>query len=204
LTAGNEASRPFLNAALFAIQVNCSALADKALSQDLILHGLESKPYLILCKLEIQRNNFPKAYEVLKDALKLNGKDSAVWEAIGNLHYIQGRFTESKIAYETVLSCTANDTNSEVKIDLVYIRLGSIFLNYSFDANESAAKKVPLTDVAVNSGRIAKSMFIKACAANGTSKSWLGLGQACFALKEYIEAEDAFSVLYFLFRKQIF
>lgn len=158
---------------------------------------MDPKPYLLLSKLEVQRNNFSKAYEVLKDALKLNGKNSSVWEAIGNLHYIQGRFTESKIAYETVLSCIANGPSSEVKIDLVYIRLGSIYLNYSFDTTESVAKKVRLTDVNETSGRIAKSMFIKACSANGTSKSWLGLGCACFALKEYIEAEDAFSVLYF-------
>jgi cytochrome c-type biogenesis protein CcmH/NrfG len=42
---------------------------------------------------------------------------------------------------------------------------------------------------------------MKACSINGTSKSWLGLGRACFALKEYAEAEDAFSVKCYLFQE---
>jgi cytochrome c-type biogenesis protein CcmH/NrfG len=42
--------------------------------------------------------------------------------------------------------------------------------------------------------RLAKNMYLKACATRGTSQSWLGTGRACFALKEYHEAEDAFSV----------
>jgi Flp pilus assembly protein TadD len=55
------------------------------LSHDLIINGLDSKPYLLLSQLEIQRKNYAKAFEVINDALKLDRKDPSIWAALGNL-----------------------------------------------------------------------------------------------------------------------
>jgi len=40
----------------------------------------------------------------------------------------------------------------------------------------------------------AKAMYIHASEIKPTSQTWLGVGKACYLLKEYSEAEDALSV----------
>jgi Flp pilus assembly protein TadD len=58
-------------------------MVDKALAQDMIFNGSDSKPYLLLSKLEVQKNNFAKASEILTETLKLNKTDATVWAEIG-------------------------------------------------------------------------------------------------------------------------
>ncbi len=40
----------------------------------------------------------------------------------------------------------------------------------------------------------AKLLLLKACEVAPTASTWLGVGKVCFRLKEYNDAEDAFSV----------
>jgi hypothetical protein len=90
------------------------------------------------------------------------------------------------------------DDKKGLKVDLVYIRLGHIYLKLAYQNTkvpEPAISNLSLAQKAdENYARIAKTMYLNACSINGTSQSWLGAGRACFALKEYEEAEDAFSV----------
>jgi cytochrome c-type biogenesis protein CcmH/NrfG len=70
-----------------------------------------------------------------------------------------------------------------LKLDQIYIRLGSIYLHESLNRNP----------VDQNSAQIAKSMFLKSCHIYPTSRSWLGVGRACVLLEEFVDAEDAFA-----------
>lgn len=80
---------------------------------------------------------------------------------------------------------------------MVYIRIGSIYLRNAYGAatpfmiSQLQISKQKDVHVDFSLALIAKSMFLKACSTNPSSDSWLGAGRACFALKEYQEAEDA-------------
>jgi tetratricopeptide (TPR) repeat protein len=176
----SEAGLPriFTVLAQFAIDLNNSVATDKLLAQDMVLHGLDTKPYLLLCKLEFQRKNFSKAEKILQDALKCNAFDCAVWNSIGHLHYVQNHFNEANTAYENALSYFKSGRN--VELHLIYIRLGLI-------AVEIGQRKPKDQDQI----RIAKAMFLKACQIKPSCESWLGVGKACLQLKEYDQAEDA-------------
>lgn len=211
-----SASRHFYITAEFAIHINCGDLADKALAQEIILNGKCTEPYILLSNLEIQRENFGKATEMLSQAFEITKADPHVWCAIGkglyfnltgHLNYIQKKYQESKIAFETVFTLST-DAMKDLKLDLIYIRLGNIYMKLA--CNYSQVPETCITDLSVpqnvdeNSARIAKSMYLKACGIHGTSQSWLGAGRACFALKEYDEAEDSFSVNFIIdSRKQM-
>ena len=86
----------------------------------------------------------------------------------------------------------------ENELTEIYIRLGTIHLRnaYSLPHNIPLISKVTkdVNNIDEDFARIAKNMYLKACALCPSSQSWLGAGKACFALKEYTEAEDAFSV----------
>jgi uncharacterized protein HemY len=96
--------RPFIEAAEFAIMINCGDVADKCLAHDIVLNSPSVLPSLLLCRLEIQRRNFSKANDALESALAVNNADPDVWTALGHLYFLQHKFAEAKAAYETVLS----------------------------------------------------------------------------------------------------
>ena len=73
----------FSQAAEFAIQLNCGGVADRALAHELISNGPTIGPYLLLSKLESQRNDFVKAMDALHQALQIKNSDPAVWAEIG-------------------------------------------------------------------------------------------------------------------------
>ncbi|KAJ3371784.1 hypothetical protein HDU91_004929 [Kappamyces sp. JEL0680] len=198
--------RNYHELAEFAIQFNCGAVADKALSQELILSGPSIQPYLTMSSLEIQRGDMKKASEFLMKALEINKSDCLVWAALGNctwlmkgnFHYIQKKYHEAKIAFDNVLSLAEKKDSNKMCLDLVYRRLGHIHLKSAYNCNA-----VPNTSISVlhspgvadeNAARLAKTMYLNACSINATSQTWLGVGRACFALGEYSEAEDAFAV----------
>ncbi|KAJ3259831.1 Cilia- and flagella-associated protein 70 [Boothiomyces macroporosus] len=177
--------KPTLELAEFAIQINCAFLADRVLAQEVIQNGLNFYPYLLLSQLEIQRYNYSQAENYLKDALKIDPS---------NLNFIQNKVNETRVAFETVLSIIKEIP----QLDLIYIRLGTLYLRMAFknltDENSLFGLLCNETEeFDENLARISKSMYLKACEIQGTCQSWLGAGQACFALKEYEQAEDAFS-----------
>ncbi|KAJ3276552.1 Cilia- and flagella-associated protein 70 [Terramyces sp. JEL0728] len=168
-----DSSKPNVELAELAIQINCAFIADRVLAQEIIQNGLNFYPYLLLSQLEIQRSNYAQAENYLKEALKIDQSNPRIWAAIDN----------SEIPH----------------LDLIYIRLGNLYL-LTACKNSVPGKSIfeLLFDDNVEFdeswARIAKSMFLKACEIQGTCLSWLGAGQACFALKEFEQAEDAFSV----------
>ena len=91
------------------------------------------------------------------------------------------------------------DEKGSLKVELVFLRLGHIYLKLAY--HNSLALDSPLSQpqaqgskIDESSALIAKNMYLSSCAVCGTSQSWLGVGRACFALRHYDEAEDAFSV----------
>ncbi|KAJ3324059.1 Cilia- and flagella-associated protein 70 [Boothiomyces sp. JEL0866] len=198
------AAKPSIELAEFAIQINCAFIADRVLAQEIIQNGLNFYPYLLLSQLEIQRSNYSQAENYLKDALKIDQTNPRIWAAIGNrsltagnLNFIQNKFNETKIAFETVLSFI-KETKDIPQLDLIYIRLGNLYLQSACKQSSSEKSLFELlyeekVEFDENLARISKSMYLKACEVQGTCQSWLGAGQACFALKEYDQAEDAFS-----------
>ena len=45
---------------------------------------------------------------------------------------------------------------------------------------------------------MSKTMYLRACEIAPTSRTWLGVGRACFILGEFDEAEDSWAVCLFL------
>ncbi|KAI8901936.1 hypothetical protein BC833DRAFT_575629 [Globomyces pollinis-pini] len=191
-TNPNGLPRPLIQVAEFAININCVLMADRALAQDLLTNGPTVEPYLLLSQLQIQHLNYTKANEFLLEALKLDQNNAAIWASIGNLNYIQKRYDEAKSAFETIFSL--NYDHEKIRLHLIYIRLGHIYLRlaYSLTATDELVEHFS-KHADDNLAIIAKSMFLKSCELKSTSQAWLGTGQACFALKEYTEAETAFS-----------
>jgi Flp pilus assembly protein TadD len=161
----------------------------------------------MISTLEIQREDFNKAADALNQALSISKHDCRVWAAIGHLNFLQKKYAEAKIAYETTLSLCQGKyhissqekkTPTEFRLDLVCRRLGHIYMKLAYNwvivpdcSIVSLSESNQMVDEI--SARLAKNMYLKACSISGTSQTWLGVGRACYALKEYDEAEDAFS-----------
>ncbi|KAJ3416941.1 Cilia- and flagella-associated protein 70 [Chytridiales sp. JEL 0842] len=187
----------FLSAAIFLIQINAGLLAERALSHELLQTGPSVIPYLQLCQLEIQRGNFDRAQDHIKEALQVRQDDPNAWACLAHLQHRQKNYAEAKVSYETVLSLPYEPNNTP----LIYTRLGSIYLgSISTVANGHIfrAGKANLPAIEherhiqdTNFAKMAKSMFLRACEAHASAQSWLGVGKACIALGEYDEAEDA-------------
>ncbi|RKO83519.1 hypothetical protein BDK51DRAFT_34747, partial [Blyttiomyces helicus] len=173
-----DAPSIFMAAAEFLIQCHAGQLAERALAQ-VLLRGPRVKPYLLLSQLEIQRSDYVRAAEYLNQALAVQQDEPNVWAAMGHLQYIQKLWDEAQTSFETVLTLPQEPTN----VSLIYVRLGSIYLQ-----NATSAKPID-----ASLARLGKSMYLRACELNGSSVSWLGVGKACLALKEFDEAEDALS-----------
>ncbi|KAH6572162.1 hypothetical protein BASA50_005685 [Batrachochytrium salamandrivorans] len=198
---GMDGPSHYLEAAKFAVNAHLSDFADRALSQELLVHAPSVQPHILLSHLKIQQGQYSKALDHLKDALNMDSSHVSTWAELGHLHYIQNKFTEAKHAYDTALSLNYD----EKEVVLIFIRLGSIYLRNAYQ------ETLPLSDshivtishlqflkhreesVDIGLALIAKNMFLKATCIAPSSQSWLGAGKACFALKEYQEAEDAFA-----------
>ncbi|KAJ3168634.1 Cilia- and flagella-associated protein 70 [Geranomyces variabilis] len=171
--AAEGAQSIFLLAAEFLIHCHAGQLAERALSQEILQSNAMVRPKLLLHQLELQRSNFRLAEEHLQAALEVQQDHPDVWAALGHLHFLQKQWDAAKSSYETVLTLSQEPNN----ISLVYTRLGSLHLRQKAGDAGSA--------------RMAKSMFLRACAAGPSAASWLGVGKACMAAEEWEEAEDA-------------
>ncbi|TPX60566.1 hypothetical protein PhCBS80983_g01686 [Powellomyces hirtus] len=175
LVGSDEAPSIFVSAAEFLIHCHAGQLAERALSQEILQTNTVVNPQLLLHQLELQRSNFRLAEQHLQDALDVRQDDPDVWAALGHLQFVQKMWEAAKGSYETVLTLSQEPKN----ISLVYTRLGSLYLRHKG------------TDAAA--ARLAKSMYLRACAASPSAASWLGVGKACIAAEEWDEAEDALS-----------
>jgi Tfp pilus assembly protein PilF len=108
---GQPSKNHFLQVAEFAVNAHLSILADQALSQELVTNGPTVRPYLLLAQLECQRNNYKASEEQLREALFLGPQSEEVWAAMGHLFFKQGKFKESRTAYETVLALGTLNAN---------------------------------------------------------------------------------------------
>ncbi|TPX37150.1 hypothetical protein SmJEL517_g01059 [Synchytrium microbalum] len=175
--------------AAFFIHVNAVVLAEVALAQELLVSGPSVHPYLLLSRLEAQRGTpraTSRATENLRTALEIKRDDPNVWAALGHLQYSQEQWEDAQLSYETVLSMPEEPTG----LGLVYSRLADLTLRSALPAND----KLPGTlAVDVSGARLAKSMYLRACELEPSSRTWIGVGKAAWALDELVEAEDAFS-----------
>ena len=96
----------FLIAAEWLVNMHAVQLAEMVLSRELLAKGRQVKPHLLLAQLEIQKRDFSMASYHIQEALQVQKSDSQIWSTFGHLLFIQGKWEESKNAYETVLSLT--------------------------------------------------------------------------------------------------
>jgi hypothetical protein len=94
------------------------------------------------------------------------------------------------------------DEKGPLKVELVFLRLGHIYLklaHHHLSESDTPLSQLQgqLSNIDESSAVIAKKMYLSSCVVAGTSQSWLGVGRACYALRQYGEAEDAFSVSFF-------
>jgi len=182
----------FVLTAEFLIKCHAGQLAERALTEEILNNSNDVYPYILLSQLEIQRGNYSNALERIKEALEIQQDNSSAWSALGNLQFIQENYEDSQISYETVVSLPREPSD----IDLVFSRLGFIYLNNvkkllkSFDYQSPENHSRQMASIK-HLEKQAKAMYIHASEIKPSSQTWLGVGKACYLLKEYSEAEDA-------------
>ncbi|KAI8821418.1 uncharacterized protein EV422DRAFT_528079 [Fimicolochytrium jonesii] len=196
-TAGQpDAPSTFITAAEFLIHCQAGQMAERALSQEILQpNASRIKPHLLLHQLELQRGNQKLAEEHLVDALEVRQDDPDVWTALGHFQYLQKQWDAAKGSYETVLTLSQEPAS----IALVYTRLGSLYLrqyhhqiaHHTTPQSSDKHTTSPIPAQASTIARLAKSMYLRACASSANAASWLGVGKACIAAEEWEEAEDA-------------
>ncbi|KAJ3101698.1 Cilia- and flagella-associated protein 70 [Phlyctochytrium planicorne] len=195
----------FMAAARFLVNCHAPQLAERALSQEILVSGQPSngvQAYLLLARLEVQRGNFSSAIQHIREALDVRQDDPDAWTFLAHVHFIQKQWSDAQTSYETVLSLPEESKD----LAKVYIRLGTVYLitvksliqvnldqHHLSHAVRVQKLKAELSQVEINAAKLAKTMFLRACELVPSSKSWLGVGKACIALGEFTEAEDALS-----------
>uniref|UniRef100_A0A670K6W8 Cilia and flagella associated protein 70 n=1 Tax=Podarcis muralis TaxID=64176 RepID=A0A670K6W8_PODMU len=113
----------------------------------------------------------PSAVEVLSvSAEEELRKLRLCLQGIWHLCYLTGDFGEAKACYERTISFVTDAKD----MHFVYLRLGSIYLERKeYDK--------------------AKDIYLLASKKSPSCLTWLGVGIACYRLKEMVEAEDALS-----------
>uniref|UniRef100_A0A8C3RU01 Cilia and flagella associated protein 70 n=1 Tax=Chelydra serpentina TaxID=8475 RepID=A0A8C3RU01_CHESE len=151
----------------FLFQFVHRALAHELLCQQ---EGPSCEYYLVLAQTHSLKKDFSKAEECLREAIQIDYLNPNVWAQKGHLCYLSGNLSEAKECYERTISFVADAS----EMHFVYLRLGSIYLK------EKEYDK-------------AKYTYMLACKKSSSCLTWLGVGIACYRLKEMTEAEDALS-----------
>ncbi|NXJ80316.1 CFA70 protein, partial [Trogon melanurus] len=173
---GSGRSQPpctiFMKAVEFLMKVNAFQFVHRALAHELLSPqgGPSCAYYLTLAQTYLLKEDFSKCQECLCEALKIDYMNPNIWAQKGHLGYLKKDFDEAKECYERTISFLEDAAD----MHFIYLRLGSIYLE----------KK--------EYGR-AKQTYLLACKNSASCLTWLGVGIACYRLKELVEAEDALS-----------
>ncbi|NXI39074.1 CFA70 protein, partial [Galbula dea] len=173
---GSRLSQPpctiFMKAVEFLLKVNAVQFVQKALAHELL--SLQGGPscayYLALAQTCLLKEDLSKCEECLCEAVKIDFVNPNIWAQKGHLCYLKGDLGKAKECYERTISFVEDAAD----IHFVYLRLGSIYL----EEKEYVQ---------------AKQTYLLACKHSATCLTWLGVGIACYRLKEIVEAEDALS-----------
>uniref|UniRef100_A0A670K2V6 Cilia and flagella associated protein 70 n=1 Tax=Podarcis muralis TaxID=64176 RepID=A0A670K2V6_PODMU len=126
--------------------------------------------YLVLAQTYMLKKEYSKTEECLEMAVQIDYLNPEVWAQKGHLCYLTGDFGEAKACYERTISFVTDAKD----MHFVYLRLGSIYLERKeYDK--------------------AKDIYLLASKKSPSCLTWLGVGIACYRLKEMVEAEDALS-----------
>ena len=98
---------------------------------------------------------------------------------------------QKSLSIERCRYLTSLDNIEPSGLGLVYSRLADLTLLSALPLDDKLPGAVA---VDASGARVAKSMFLRACQLEPSSRTWLGVGKAAWALEELVEAEDAFSV----------
>ncbi|XP_044836703.1 cilia- and flagella-associated protein 70 isoform X2 [Mauremys mutica] len=162
----------FMETIHFLMEVNALQFVHRALAHELLCQqeGPSCEYYLVLAQTHLLKKDFSKAEECLREAIQIDYLNPNVWAQKGHLCYLSGNLSEAKECYERTISFVMDAS----EIHFVYLRLGSIYLK------EKEYDK-------------AKRTYMLACKKSSSCLTWLGVGIACYRLKEITEAEDALS-----------
>ncbi|KFP90135.1 Tetratricopeptide repeat protein 18, partial [Apaloderma vittatum] len=173
---GSGRSQPpctiFMKAVEFLMKVNAFQFVHRALAHELLSPqgGPSCAYYLALAQTYLLKEDFSKCEECLCEALRIDYMNPNVWAQKGHLCYLKKDFGEAKECYERTISFVEDAAD----MHFVYLRLGSIYL----EEKEYGQ---------------AKQTYLLACKNSASCLTWLGVGIACYRLKEMVEAEDALS-----------
>ncbi|KAM6423983.1 cilia- and flagella-associated protein 70 isoform 2-T3 [Liasis olivaceus] len=162
----------FMETINFLLDVNALQFVHRALAHELICPqgGPSCDYYLVLAQTYLLRKEYDKAEESLEMAVQIDYLNPEVWAQKGHLYYLTGNFSEAKSCYERTISFVTDAKD----MHFVYLRLGSIYLE---DKEYDKAKHI----------------YLLASKKSPSCLTWLGVGIACYRLKEMAEAEDALS-----------
>ncbi|XP_031981803.1 cilia- and flagella-associated protein 70 isoform X6 [Corvus moneduloides] len=162
----------FMKTVEFLMKVNAVRFVHKALAHELL--SLQGGPtcayYLALAWTYLLQEDLPRCEECVCEAIRIDPTNPNVWAQKGHLCYLKKDFDKAKNCYERVISFVED----AVDMHIVYLRLGSIYLEEK------------------EYGR-AKQIYLLACDNSASCLTWLGVGIACYRMKEMEEAEDALS-----------
>ncbi|XP_054850571.1 cilia- and flagella-associated protein 70 [Eublepharis macularius] len=156
----------------FLMDVNALQFVHRALAHELASPqgGPSCEYYLVLAQTYLLKKEYDKAEKCLEQAVQINYLNPDVWAQKGHLCYLTKNFSEAKDCYERTISFVSDAAD----MHFVYLRLGSIYLE-----GKECDK--------------AKSIFLLASKKSPSCLTWLGVGIACYRLKEMEEAEGALS-----------
>ncbi|KFQ55488.1 Tetratricopeptide repeat protein 18, partial [Nestor notabilis] len=162
----------FMKTVEFLMKVNAVQFVHKALAHELLSlqGGPSSGYYLALAQTYLLKEELSKCEECLCEAVRIDCMNPNVWAQKGHLCYLKEDFGEAKECYERTMGFMEDAED----MHFVYLRLGSIYLEEKLY------------------GR-AKKIYLLACKDSASCLTWLGVGIACYRLKEMVEAEDALS-----------
>ncbi|XP_034276375.1 cilia- and flagella-associated protein 70 isoform X3 [Pantherophis guttatus] len=162
----------FMETIKFLLDVNALQFVHRALAHELISPqgGPSCDYYLVLAQTYMLKKEYDQSEDSLETAMQIDYLNPEVWAQKGHLCYLTGNFSEAKSCYERTISFVTDAKDMHT----VYLRLGSIYLGgKEYDK--------------------AKHIYLLASKKSPSCLTWLGVGIACYRLKEMAEAEDALS-----------